>query len=369
MRSSLNHILFHDKLNINLEKYALLFIKHKTTIHAIVSQLKGLSLKKSTKNTVIKNLCFIFALTLICSVLVHVLLSSETLSDYASQNPSLAYGSQTVSSDNAAQETATTSESNDTIESTLTEETTSVSMDTSLPETEASSSSYQETSETAYETTETNADETAAISNNTLATVTYQPDFYYQNLSDEIKTRITGYSYPADDTSAAISYDDLRYLHVLYYNFDNTIMDGEIICNKTIAEDLVEIFYDLYQNQYQIDKIQLIDDYNANDELSMENDNTSCFNYRVVEGTSTLSNHAYGLAIDLNPFYNPDVTTSADGSQEVYPIGSDVYADRSATFAHKIDQTDLAYQLFTQHGFTWGGNWHSLKDYQHFEKD
>ena len=100
----------------------------------------------------------------------------------------------------------------------------------------------------------------------------------------------------------------------------------------------------------------------------MEDNNTSCFNYRPVEGTSSLSKHALGLAIDINPFYNPYITYNKDGSEKVSPANASAYADRTASFPYKIDENDLCYQLFKEHGFTWGGHWNSCKDYQHFQK-
>ena len=107
---------------------------------------------------------------------------------------------------------------------------------------------------------------------------------------------------------------------------------------------------------------------NGDDTASMEDNNTSCFNYRVVDGTTKLSKHAYGLAIDINPFYNPYVVPQSDGSTYISPKGSEAYTDRSADFPYKIDENDLCYRLFKEHGFTWGGNWNSCKDYQHFQK-
>lgn len=198
--------------------------------------------------------------------------------------------------------------------------------------------------------------------------ITYQNGFFYEPLNETIKNRITGISYPADDSNAEIHYDNLCYVNVLYYNFNDREKVGEIICNKAIAQDLVEIFYELYQNNYQIEKIRLIDEYQGDDELSMKDNNSSCFNYRPVASTNRLSNHAYGLAIDINPFFNPYVTYRSDGSTHISPEGSEYYVDRDKQFAYKIDKNDLAYQLFTEHGFTWGGSWNHAKDYQHFQK-
>lgn len=193
-------------------------------------------------------------------------------------------------------------------------------------------------------------------------------DFYYEPLSEELKARITGISYPAEDNgNLGISYEDLRYVHILHYNFDGMSTEGELICNAYIAEDLLDIFYELHRNEYQLERVRLIDEYNGDDTASMEDNNTSCFNYRVVDGTANLSKHALGLALDINPFYNPYVTYPG-GNIRISPVGSEPYADRDADFPYKIDENDLCYKLFTEHGFTWGGNWNSLKDYQHFQK-
>ena len=203
--------------------------------------------------------------------------------------------------------------------------------------------------------------------------VTLTDDFYYEPLSDHLRRYITGVSYPAVNTEEeaalpAVSYDDLRYVHVLHYDFDGNPAEGELICNEYIAQDLVEIFYELYYNEDQIERMVLIDEYDGDDTASMEDNNTSCFNYRVVEGSESLSKHAYGLAIDINPFYNPYVTYERDGTEKVSPAAALGYADRSVNFPYKIDEEDLCCRLFKEHGFIWGGNWNSLKDYQHFQK-
>ncbi len=196
--------------------------------------------------------------------------------------------------------------------------------------------------------------------------VTYQKDFYYEPLSEETKEFITGVSFPTDD-SIKISYEDLAYVHVLHVDFEGNSQIGELICNKAIAQDFVEIFYDLYMAKYPIERMYLVENYDGDDELSMQDNNTSCFNYRNISGTSQISEHAYGLAIDINPFYNPCVTTQG-GKKRVAPKGSEAYSDRSLSLPYMITKTDLCYQLFIEHGFTWGGNWKSSKDYQHFEK-
>ncbi len=200
------------------------------------------------------------------------------------------------------------------------------------------------------------------------ARITWEDGFYYEPLSGDLAEYITGVSYPANLEKPAITVEELSYVHVLYRDFDGNPAEGELICNQAIAQDLVEIFHELYRAEYQIEKIQLIDAYGGDDDLSMADNNTSCFNYRVVSGSSSLSKHAYGLAIDINPLYNPYITYNKDQTINVSPAAGEDYADRSKAFPYKIDEDDLCCRLFKEHGFTWGGNWNSCKDYQHFQK-
>lgn len=203
--------------------------------------------------------------------------------------------------------------------------------------------------------------------------VTYAEGFYYEPISDALRRYMTGVSYPSADSQAAmdglvITFDDLRYLHILHYDFDGNPAEGELVCNEYIAQDLIEIFYQLYLNEYRLESVLLIDEFDGDDAASMESNNSSCFNYRAVEGSNNLSKHAYGLAIDINPLYNPYITYEKDGAEVISPAAAYPYADRSIGFAYKIDEEDLCYKLFTQHGFLWGGNWNNVKDYQHFQK-
>lgn len=144
-----------------------------------------------------------------------------------------------------------------------------------------------------------------------------------------------------------------------------------MVCNKAIAQDLLDIFLELYLAHYQIERMQLIDDYGANDELSMSHNNTSGFCYRTVSGTRTLSKHAQGLAVDINTQHNPCVKRDAAGRiirLQPNTATARQYATRTPLMPHMIRQGDLCHRLFLQHGFRWGGSWRTTKDYQHFEK-
>lgn len=185
-------------------------------------------------------------------------------------------------------------------------------------------------------------------------------------LSDALFQRMRGLSFPASG-DCRISRSDLRHLHVKYVDYEGRTCDGEIVCNKAIADDLLYIFRRLYEARYPIASIRLIDDFGADDERSMRANNTSCFCYRAVNGSASLSRHALGMAIDLNPFENPCVRKRG-GRIIVQPATAAKHVKRSRTVPHQIDRDDLAYKLFTERGFRWGGDWRSVKDYQHFEK-
>ena len=291
---------------------------------------------KTLLRQAVKPTLFLLTFIFICAFLAHYLTGDETLLEYARNNPEQAYGTQ--------DETDAYTDSKDSI--------------ANAPD-DTPADSESDTAKSAEE-----SDTMEQYPNR----ITYEEGFYYEPLTESVKERITGISYP--ENGCTIPYEDLNYVGLKYIDFDGQVQTGELICNKAVAQDMVEIFYELYRNEYQLERVRLIDEYNGDDTASMAENNTSCFNYRVVDGTTSLSKHAYGLAIDVNPYYNPYVVfgRNADGSDYISPPGSEVYADRGQNFAYKIDENDLCYRLFTEHGFTWGGNWNSSKDYQHFQK-
>lgn len=186
--------------------------------------------------------------------------------------------------------------------------------------------------------------------------------FYISQIDEKIFARIDGKSYKKN---CPLPLNELRYLHVLHKNLRGETLKGELICNIRIAEPLIEIFKQLYAASYPIEKIRLIDEYDADDELSMRDNNSSCFNFRYVSFTNRISLHGYGMAVDINPLYNPYVKT-VDGKKVIAPDNSADFEDRSKIFPYKIERGDLCCKLFAAHGFLWGGDWDDEKDYQHF---
>ena len=184
-------------------------------------------------------------------------------------------------------------------------------------------------------------------------------------IPDSVFQRMQGRSYPRD---CSVPRSELRYLRLSHVDAQGREHVGEMVCNKAIAQDLLDIFRELYRQRYPIERIRLIDDYEAVDEQSMRHNNTSSFCFRRVSGTQKLSKHARGMAVDINTLYNPYVRKGRDGRRIVEPATATPYADRSRSFPYKIVKGDHLHRLFLQHGFTWGGSWRTMKDWQHFEK-
>lgn len=187
--------------------------------------------------------------------------------------------------------------------------------------------------------------------------------FCAEEISDDVFARMQGKTYKENCT---VPREELRYVRVLHRGFDGETHIGELVVNVKIADEAVEIFKELYYISYPIEKMILIDDYDADDEASMADNNCLAFNFRTISFTNRLSNHAKGMAIDINPLYNPYIKT-VDGELVCVPVNAWEYVDRSKEFDYKIDHNDPCYQIFAQHGFTWGGDWPDQKDYQHFE--
>ena len=157
--------------------------------------------------------------------------------------------------------------------------------------------------------------------------------------------------------------DYLEKMESGFPNFENEERTGGIIIHKKLAGDIEAIFGELYEAKFPIDKIRLIDEYGNSDELSMEDNNTYAFSVRPKTGKKSFSKHAYGFAVDINPVQNPYIKNNV-----IEPKNSIDYLDRKSIRKGMIVKGDVCYNAFKKRGWTWGGEWKSLKDYQHFEK-
>lgn len=174
-----------------------------------------------------------------------------------------------------------------------------------------------------------------------------------------------------------IGFDDLAYLTVPYWDFNDERQEGHMVVAAELADEVLDIFSELYDVKYPIERMELVDYFfdkqtetlNSPDRASMGNNNTSAFYYRVVSGTNTLSKHALGRAIDINTKVNPFVNGS-----HVSPANAYKYADRSQSGWTDVEKrayigkdTEI-YRIFRKYGWVWGGEIWSYQDYQHFQK-
>ncbi len=152
---------------------------------------------------------------------------------------------------------------------------------------------------------------------------------------------------------------NLVLLNVEYYSFDDKLHRGQIVVHKRAEKDIQEIFEIIKSIKFPVNKVIPIVKYNWSDEESMNDNNTSAFNYRKVRGQKTISAHSYGLAIDINPLQNPHIKRNtiqpSNGKYDVNAVGT-------------ILKNSVIVQEFRKRGWQWGGTWRSSKDYQHFEK-
>lgn len=155
---------------------------------------------------------------------------------------------------------------------------------------------------------------------------------------------------------------------VYYYSFDNKIHKGQLLIDKRLVADIKEAFEVMFKEKFPVKSVIPISVFRWDDESSMQANNTSAFNYRYVAGTTTLSMHAQGWALDINPKHNPFIKG----------INSEIVQPEKATYNPYLPGTLTAkskvVKKLKELGWEWGGDWTTntqgipVKDYQHFEK-
>lgn len=212
------------------------------------------------------------------------------------------------------------------------------------------------TSTTLTATTSAPTSTTPTTSAPTTTTTTPAPPF------TSTVTTPTAADLPASwEPGCPVAPDGLRIITMKHWNYAGSVSDGKLVVAAGLANQVVDIFRDLYDARFPIERMELVDKYNGDDDQSMAANNTSAFNCRLVTGGSSYSEHSYGRAIDINPLVNPYVK----GSTVLPPAGS-AYVDRSLDAPGMIHANDEVVQAFASRGWIWGGTWSSLKDYQHF---
>ncbi|MGH2680940.1 MAG: M15 family metallopeptidase [Actinomycetota bacterium] len=158
---------------------------------------------------------------------------------------------------------------------------------------------------------------------------------------------------------------DLRLIRLRYWGFDRRAHAGRLVVHADVAKTIAGVFGRLYEVSFPIRQMRLVDAYGADDRTSMAHDNTSAFNCRWRAGQPGVwSQHAYGRAIDVDPVENPYVWSGG-----VSPWNGAPYVDRRDRRRGMIFRGDAVWWAFRNRGWEWGGDWSSVKDYQHFSRN
>ena len=158
-----------------------------------------------------------------------------------------------------------------------------------------------------------------------------------------------------------VSLRDLRLVRLSLWGFDGRTRTGRLVVHADVARDVVGVFRRLWEVRFSVRRMVPVDAYGGSDFRSIEADNTSAFNCRVVEGTRRWSEHAYGRALDLNPIENPYVSGGRTSHRASVP-----YLDRSRRRPGMAYEGGAAVSAFDAAGWGWGGRWGAVRDYQHF---
>jgi hypothetical protein len=158
--------------------------------------------------------------------------------------------------------------------------------------------------------------------------------------------------------------DDLRYVQVTFWGFDERPHLGEMILHKDVSLDIVQVFRQIYEDRFPIEEMRIITTADLDADPTGDGNISASFVCRAVTGGTKFSQHAYGLAVDINPFHNPYIK-----GERLLPELSTAYIDRTQELDGMMDSDSVPVQAFLDIGWGWGGNWNTLKDYQHFSQN
>jgi hypothetical protein len=181
------------------------------------------------------------------------------------------------------------------------------------------------------------------------------------SIPPEIQAEMRGKSW--HDHPQCPRFEALRLLRVRHRGFDGCDHKGELIVHAELAVEVVSIFEQLFAAQFPIASLRRIDHWNGSDDASMAANNSSAFNFRLIDGTQQLSQHALGRAIDINPLQNPWLRGA-----RVDPAEGRAYLDRDDVRPGMIVRSGPVVAAFSAAGWQWGGDIPGTPDYHHFSK-
>lgn len=161
-----------------------------------------------------------------------------------------------------------------------------------------------------------------------------------------------------------VGLDELRYVEVSFWGFDDQPHTGQLVVNAAVVDDVVTVFRRLYDARFPIEEMRLITQADLDAPPTGDGNNTGAYACRPVTGGTTFSAHALGLAVDVNPFQNP--YTRRDGGDLVLPELASAYLDRSWRRPGMIEAGDVVTTAFDEVGWTWGSTFSTVDDRHHF---
>ncbi|MFZ0014751.1 MAG: M15 family metallopeptidase [Acidimicrobiia bacterium] len=182
---------------------------------------------------------------------------------------------------------------------------------------------------------------------------------HYQATMSNVTEERLAHSYTSD---CPVRPNEVVLVTLTHWGFDGETHVGEIVVAREEGDHVVEIFHRLFAIGYPIESVIPIGDLPPGiEDTDPSYNNTSGLHCRFVAGTNHWSEHARGLAIDINPFLNPYKTDTA-----IWPEESGRYLDRTLGEPGMIVDGDDVVGAFDDAGWRWGGHWASSVDYQHF---
>lgn len=154
--------------------------------------------------------------------------------------------------------------------------------------------------------------------------------------------------------------EDLRHITAHHHRPDGSVTIGELVVHADWADEIVGVLATMYSAGFPIEEMRVTTAADVADPPSDDN-NTTAFVCRAVTGGTAFSQHAFGLAIDINPLWNPYRRLDL-----VLPPDAGPWLDRSDVRPGMIVEGDAVVAAFDAIGWGWGGRWRSLVDWQHF---
>lgn len=178
-----------------------------------------------------------------------------------------------------------------------------------------------------------------------------------QVVPDEVATRSTW------SRHCPVTLEELRYVTLVFWGFDERPHTGELLVHRSVAEDVVEVFRGLFRARFPIEEMRVVSSHELLAPPTGDGNNTTSFVCRPTTGGTSWSEHAYGLAVDVNPFHNP----YARGDLVVPELAS-AYTQRGWQRPGMIHAGDEVSASFAKIGWGWGGTWRGAKDWMHFSR-